>query len=121
MVTAQTNTADVSRDETARMKESLRRLASVAGQSVTEEIESFIDGLEETIASKDDRINELQAEVDEMVPLDEALEREWDEEDFVRRLACVHRMLKRGDLSGATLELEHALDRNSDKWRMYVS
>lgn len=104
-----------------RMKEALRRLAAVAGEDVVETVESFIDGLEETIVARDDAIRELRSEIEDMVPVDEARTSVLDEEEFVRGLARTHRMLKTGDASSGLNELEYVLNRYCDKWRMYVS
>lgn len=121
MEAAQTQVQDVRRDEVARMKEALRRLAASAGEEVVGEVETFIDGLEETIAAKEDRIEELEAEKEDMVPLDTVKMEQRDNEDLVRGLARTHRMLKMGDAASGLSELEYVLDRHCDKWRMYVS
>lgn len=121
MEAAQVQSKPVERDDTARMKEALRRLAASAGEEVVGQIETFIDELEETIAAKEDRIGELEAEKGDMVPLDEAEKALRDDEEFIRGLARTHRMLKIGEAASALSELEYVLDRHADKWRMYVS
>jgi hypothetical protein len=107
--------------DSERMKEALRRLAAAAGEDVVETVEAFIDDLEETIVAKDDTIRELRSEIEDMIPVDDADEAKREDEAFVRGLASVHRMLKSGELLRGTSELEYYLDRNCDKWRMYVS
>lgn len=117
---AQSETAAKS-SESDRMKEALRRLAATAGDDVVEEIQSFIEELEETISAKQNRIDEAHDEMEDMVYLRDVRAQEQIEEDVWRNLARVHRYLKAGKTSDALEELEITLNRNHSDWRMYVS
>lgn len=107
--------------DSQRLKEAMRKLAALSGEEVAEEISNFIEELQETASARSSRIDELEAEIEDMIPEDEAYRAILDDESVVRSLATCARMLKAGQSAAALDELTHTLDRSGYEWRLYAS